>query len=105
MENPDTGFIFPPHNISILCAERGAAWRNLVISVERTGLNSPEEMAFILLMARLNNCATCDADSFRSLHGCVLCSKQSLKRFRGTDDELTHLFEKARIEVIAFLKK
>jgi alkylhydroperoxidase family enzyme len=105
MYNPDTDLIFPPRNISSLCNERGSEWRSLVSAVEKTGLDSPEQMAFILMMARLNSCATCNADSFRALHGCSLCARQSLKRFRGTDDELTRLFETAKTEVLVFTKQ
>ncbi len=105
MYNPDTDLIFPPRSIPSLCKERGAAWRDLVMLVKETGLDSPEQMAFILMMARLNNCATCNADSYRAIHGCTLCAKQSLKRFRGSDEELTALFEIAKAEVVVFLQK
>jgi hypothetical protein len=105
MNNPDADLIFSPQGISPLCNERGAAWQDLVTAVEKTGLDSPEQIAFILMMARLNNCATCNADSFRSLHGCILCARQSLKRFRGSDDELTQLFEAAKVEVKEFINK
>jgi hypothetical protein len=105
MYNPDTDLIFPPRGISSLCNERGAEWRDLVLAVEKTGPDSPEQMAFILMMARLNNCATCNADSYRAMHGCTVCAKQSLKRFHGSDEELTGLFETARIEVVVFTQK
>ena len=104
MHNTDTDLIFPPHNISSLCNERGTAWRNLVLVVEQTGLDSPEQIAFILMIARLTSCISCNADSYRALHGCTFCARQSLKRFRGTDDELTQLFETAKNEVREFLQ-
>jgi hypothetical protein len=103
MYNPDTDLIFPPRDIPPLGSERGKLWQELVTAVEETGPDSPEQMAFILMMARLNNCATCNADSYRALHGCTICSKQSLKRFHGSDEELTGLFETARVEVSVFL--
>jgi hypothetical protein len=79
-------------------------WQELITAVEKTGPDSPDLMAFILMMARLNNCATCNADSYRAIHGCTVCSKQSLKRFHGSDEELTGLFETARSEVSVFLQ-
>ncbi len=103
MYNPDTDLIFPPRGIPSLCNERGKTWQELVAVVERTGADSPEQMALILMMARLNNCATCNADSYRAIQGCIICSKQSLKRFHGSDEELTGLFETARAEVNMFL--
>jgi hypothetical protein len=105
MHNPDTDLIFPPRGISPLCDERGAAWRNLVAAVEKTGPDSHEQMAFILMMARLNSCATCNSDSHRAMHGCTVCARQSLKRFHGSDEELTGLFETAKTEVMYFLQK
>lgn len=104
MYNPDTDLIFPPRGISPLCNERGTAWRELVAAVEKTGPDSPEQMAFILMMARLNNCATCNADSYRALNGCTVCAKHSLKRFHGSDEELTGQFETAMTEVGVFLQ-
>jgi len=105
MVNPNTDLIFPPRGISSLCNERGTAWRDLVTAVEDAGPDSPEQMAFILMMARLNSCATCNADSYRAIHGCTVCAKQSLKRFHGSDEELTKLFETSKTEVVMFLQK
>jgi hypothetical protein len=105
MNNPDTDLIFPTRSISPLCNERDTVWCELVKSVESTKSNSPERMAFILMMARLCNCATCNADSYRAIHGCTPCSKQSLKRFHGSDVELSGLFKAASTEVSDFLKK
>ena len=85
--------------------ERGMIWRDLVLAVETTGSDSPDQMAFILMMARLNNCVTCNSDSYRAMHGCTVCAKQALKRFHGSDEELTSLFETARAEVVLFLQK
>ena len=105
MYYPDTDLIFPLRSIPSLINERGATWRDMVTAVEKTGVDSPEKMAFILMMARLNNCATCNADSYRAINGCTVCSHHSLKRFHGSDEELTSLFEAARIEVGVYLQK
>jgi len=105
MHNPDTDLIFPPRFISSLAHEREAVWRDLVAVVEKAGRDSPEQMAFILMMARLNSCTTCNADSFRAIHGCQFCARQSLKRFHGSDEELTRLFKSARTELGLFLQK
>jgi len=105
MHNPETDLLFPSRGIVSLCNERGVVWWNLVAAVEKAGSDSPEQMAFILMLARLNNCATCNADSHRALHGCSMCAKQSLKRFHGSDEELTGLFEMARTEVSLFVQK
>ena len=105
MFNPDTDLIFPPRSIPHLSNERGNVWQKLVAAVERTCPDSPEQMAFILMMARLSNCTTCNADSYRAIHGCAACAKQSLKRFHGSDEELSALFEITIGEVVVFLHK
>jgi len=105
MHNPETDLLFPSRGIVSLCKERGVVWWNLVAAVENAGSDSPQQMAFILMLVRLNNCATCNADSHRALHGCSVCAKQSLKRFHGSDEELISLFEVARTEVFQFLQK
>jgi hypothetical protein len=104
MENPDTDLIFPPKGISFLSKERSTAWQDLVKAVEETTSDGPDQIAFILMMARLNNCATCNADSYRAIHGCNVCSKQALKRFHGSDLELSELFQAARSEVVLYLQ-
>ena len=105
MFNPDTDLIFPPRSIPQLSNERGNEWQKLVAAVERTSPDSPEQMAFILMIARLSNCTTCNADSYRAIHGCAACAKQSLKRFHGSDEELSALFEITIGEVVVFLHK
>jgi hypothetical protein len=104
MYNPDTDLIFPPRGISALSNERGTTWHALVKAVEITGADSPEKIAIILMMARLNNCACCNADSYRAIQGCTTCAIQSLKRFHGSDEELAGLFETAKIEVSIILQ-
>jgi hypothetical protein len=105
MYNPDTDLLFPPRVIPILCNERGEAWRDLVARVAASEEESTAHLAFILMMARLNNCTACNADSFRAMQGCTFCSKQALKRFHGTDEELTGLFQEAKAEVEQYLQK
>jgi len=105
MNNQETDLIFPSREIASLRNERNAIWRKLVAEVEIKELDTLDKMAFILMMARLNNCATCNADSYRSVRGCSSCAKQSLKRFRGPDDELIRLFKMAKSEVELFIQK
>jgi predicted peroxiredoxin len=103
MYNPDTDLLFPPRTIPALRDLRGAAWRDLVTGVIEAGPDSPEQMTFILMMARITNCLTCNADSYRAMNGCTICAKQSLKRFHGADEELSGLFQEAKAEVEQYL--
>jgi hypothetical protein len=105
MYNPETDLLFPPRSLPALCDLRGAVWQDLVTNVLAAGPNSLEQIAFVLLMARLNNCTTCNADSFRAMTGCTTCAKQSLKRFHETDEVLTANYQAARAEVEQYLQK
>ena len=105
MNNPDTDLLFPPRVIPVLGDSRSAAWKRLVKRVLMTDEGSLDRLAFILIMARLGTCATCSADSFRAMEGCTACSKQALKRYRGSDSDLVALFEQAKSEVDVYLNK
>ena len=104
MYNPDTDLIFPPRVIPALSTERSSVWKDLVALAQKSDSDSPEKVAFILMMARLNNCATCNADSYRAIQGCSSCARQALKRFHGTDEELVRLFAAARREIIQYVE-
>ena len=105
MYNPETDLLFPPRSLPALRNLRGSVWQNLVTKVLEDGAESVEQMAFVLMMARLNNCTTCNADSFRAMTGCATCATLSLKRFHETDDALVLLFQTARGEVEQYLQK
>ena len=105
MYHPDTDMLFPPRALPALSELRGSAWQELVTRVLAAGPDSLEQMAFILMMARLNNCVTCSADSFRAMTGCTACARQSLKRFHETDQALLALYQAARAEVGQYLQK
>lgn len=103
MYNPDTDLLFPPRNLSATRDLRGKAWRDLVSSIIETGPDSPELMAFVLMMARMNNCVICNADSYRAMNGCTACTKQTLKRSHETDEMLLIIYQAAKREVDQYL--
>ena len=104
MYNADTDLLFPPRAIPALQEERGAVWRDLVTGVMEAKPDGLEQTAFVLMMTRLNNCITCNADSYRAMNGCTTCAIQSLKRFHGADEELSGLFHAAKTEVEQYLR-
>lgn len=105
MYNPETDLLFPQRSLPALRNLRGTVWQNLVANVLEAGTDSIEQMAFVLMMARLNNCITCNADSFRAMTGCATCATLSLRRFHETDDALASLFLATRGEVEQYLQK
>ena len=105
MYNPDTDLLFPGRVIPTLRDQRGEPWQRLVARVGRAEPESVEHLAFILMMARLDGCASCNADSFRAMHGCTACARQTLKRYRGSDEELLELFRAAKRDVETYLNR
>jgi hypothetical protein len=105
MYNIDTDLLFPPRVIPTLRSLRGPAWKELIDRVmegESTGL---DRLAFVLLMIRLGNCISCHADSFRALRGCTHCAYNTVRRFRGSDQDLLDMFADARAEVGRYMGK
>ena len=56
------------------------------------------------MMARMNNCATCNFASYRAINGCTVCSKQALKRFREDDNALIRIFQATMSEVENYIR-
>jgi hypothetical protein len=100
-----TEFLFPPRLIPELMDLRGKDWHNLIEEISQEEPKSFERIGFELFMVRLNNCVTCHIDSYRSLHGCLKCARQSISHYRGNDQELIELFKKACAEIKNYLKK
>ena len=105
MYNPDTDLLFPGRVIPSLRDQRSETWQGLVKRVCAAEPESIEYLAFILMMARLDGCASCNADSFRAMQGCTACARQTLKRYRGSDEELLQQYRAARSDVEAYLRK
>jgi len=105
MYQEDTDLLFPARVIAELSELRQAGWQGLIARVAAAGPDSSEETAFVLMMVRLNGCGSCNTDSYRAMQGCNACSRQTLKRFRGSDEELANLFDTAHFEVQEHLKK
>jgi hypothetical protein len=98
----DNELFFPEHVIPHLADLRGPQWCDLVQRVAPLPETHENKIAFMLMMTRLNGCATCETDSYRAMRGCSACAIQTLRRFKGTDQELLAAFEAALSDVRAF---
>lgn len=105
MYNPDTDLLFPPRILPVLRDLRDSPWQELVTSVIAAGPASLDQIAFVLMMARMNNCATCNSDSYRAMNGCTICAKQSLNRFHESDQTLIEIFNTVRGDVEKYMQK
>lgn len=100
MYQNDAEMLFPTRVIPLLGNLRGREWQQLVEHVSQQAPGSIEEQAFVLMMIRLDGCLTCHADSYRAVRGCTLCARQAIARFKGSDNELLALYEKAKGDVL-----
>jgi hypothetical protein len=95
--------MFPHYAIQHTRDDRGPEWRALVDRVLSLPESHPEVLAFMLMMIRLNGCLPCETDSYRAMRGCVMCVKQTLRRYKGTDEELIQLYHDAHDDVQHFM--
>lgn len=103
MYNDDTELLFPLRVLATLKDIRTREWVTLVDEVSASAKNSINAFAFELMMVKLNGCGICDADSFRAMRGCSQCSHQTIRRFKGSDADLSRLFSIAIQDVTKFL--
>ncbi len=94
--------LFPHDAIASLRRLRGPKWRELVERVLKLPETHEETLAFMLMMIRLNGCMGCETDSYRAMRGCPACALQTLRRFKGQDEELVSSFDQALADIRAF---
>ncbi len=104
MYHDDAEMLFPLRVAPSLRDLRGLAWRRLVDRICHLDEEHPDALAFSLMMVRLDGCLTCQADSYRAMRGCTACARQAVLRFRGTDQEMIKLYERARKDIQAYLE-
>lgn len=100
---PKAELLFPPRLIAQLHNLRGPVWADLVSRVSKLPETDPDSLAFTLMMIRLDGCVKCHEGSFRYMRGCQLCATQTVVQFKGTDEDLVALYEKAQRDVEAYL--
>lgn len=105
MQNGGIDLIFPSRAIEPLRGLRGKSWDSLINSLVELEPMSLDRIAFVLFMVRISGCTTCQSDSFRAMRGCILCSGTTIRRYRGTDQNLVDLFNEAKKDVAKYLKE
>ncbi len=89
----DNEILFPHYAIPALRRTRGRKWMNLIDSLSRKKETSVEVIALMAMMIELNGCLACETDSYRAMRGCTACAQQTLRRFKGSDEELIEMYE------------
>jgi hypothetical protein len=99
----DNELLYPNYVTSLLRDMRGDEWRKLIDHVVDLPDDHPDLLGFALMMIRLNGCMECETDSYRAMCGCAMCATQTLRRYKGPDRDLLDAYEKALVDVQAFL--
>jgi hypothetical protein len=94
--------LFPHHALPSLRRLRGPQWQQLVERVLTLPETHEETLALMLLLIRLNGCVSCETDSYRAMRGCAACALQTLRRYKGGDEELLEMFQDALSDVQDF---
>ncbi|MBA3868689.1 MAG: hypothetical protein H0X30_06020 [Anaerolineae bacterium] len=94
--------LFPHHVIPALKKLRGPKWQTLIERIAKLPETHEESLAFMMMMIRLDGCMACETDSYRAMRGCAACALQTLRRYKGEDDELIIQFSAALEEVQKF---
>ncbi len=105
MYNSDTELLFPARVIPSLGNMRTEVWRAFIEKVGGLEASLLEQQAFVLMMVRLGGCVGCNADSYRAMRGCTACARQTVKRYKGGDQDLIELFNQACREMEAYLQR
>ena len=100
---PKAELLFPPRMIPLLRGLRWPEWASLVERVMKLPETDPDSLAFTLMMVRLDGCVKCHECSFKYMRGCQLCATQTVMQFKGSDSDLTAMYNKARRNVDAYL--
>ena len=97
---PDSEILFPARCIPELRNLRpGVPWRELVDRITKLSESHEDVLSFSLMMIRLNNCLTCDLDSYRASLGCGQCARRTIQGYKGNDKELLTKLDEARSEL------
>lgn len=101
----DNKILFPHYAIPSLQRLRGKAWAQLIADLSQKDETSPEVLAFMSMMIGLNGCVPCETDSYRAMRGCSACAQQTLRRFKGSDEDLIAKYNKSLNEIKQYTQK
>ncbi len=97
----DNEILFPHYAIPALRNTRGPGWRRLIDRLSSKAETSVEVLALMSLMIELNGCLACETDSYRAMRGCTACAQQTLRRFKGSDEELISRYDESVAKIRA----
>jgi len=104
-QSGEIDLLFPSRAIEPLRKLRGEQWENLINYLVELDQKDPQRVAFVLFMVRMGGCTTCQSDSYRAMRGCILCSTNTIKRYKGTDQILIELYNEALKDLSKYMKE
>ena len=105
MNDNEVDLLFPSRAIETLGKLRGEHWENLINHLTSLDPIDSERVAFVLFMVRLSGCTSCQSDSYRAMRGCVICSSNTVKRYKGSDQNLIDLYNDAKRDIIEYMRE
>jgi hypothetical protein len=105
MQSGSIDLLFPSRAIEPLRKLRGERWENLISNLAELEPESLDRIAFVLFMVRIGGCTTCQSDSYRAMRGCVLCSSNTIRRYKGDDQNLIDLYNEAKKDITKYMKE
>jgi hypothetical protein len=105
MQSGSIDLLFPSRAIEPLRKLRGERWENLISNLAELEPASLDRIAFVLFMVRIGGCTTCQSDSYRAMRGCVLCSSNTIRRYKGDDQNLIDLYNEAKKDITKYMKE
>ena len=105
MQTNGIDLLFPSRAIEPLRKLRGDQWENLIDDLVGLESESPERIAFVLFMVRIGGCTSCQSDSYRAMRGCIICSSNTVKRYKGSDQNMINLYNEAVRDIKLYLKE
>jgi hypothetical protein len=105
VQRNEIDLLFPSRAIEFLRKLRGERWESLIDRLVNLEPTNPERVAFVLLMVRIGGCTTCQSDSYRAMRGCILCSSNTIKRYKGSDQNLIDLYNEAKKDLSKYMKE
>jgi hypothetical protein len=97
--------LFPATLIPSLRDLRGEEWRALVDRVAALPDTHPDSLAFVLMMIELDGCLKCNSNNYKFLRGCFLCATQTVQSYKGSDQDMLALYNRAKQELSTHLQQ
>ena len=97
--------LFPAHLIPNLRDLRGEEWRALVDRVAALPEAHPDSLAFVLMMIELDGCLKCNSNNYKFLRGSYLCATQTVQSYKGSDQDMLALYNRAKQELSTHLQQ